>query len=309
MAIGTERYGSRTDTAVFLVCLVLSLVTLALPEALRRPIAGALRSTVLAPVLAVEREAVAAREQRQSTLVLRAERDSLALAAMRVPELKAENAQLRSLIRLGGQLGYGFVDAEVLHQTGLSDGLTLLLSAGRREGVGPLAPVIAPGGVVGMVLGADPHTSVAMAWTHPEFRVSAMVEGGRLFGVVAARRGEAAGEMMELRGIPYREGLAPGTPVVTSGLGGVFPRGVPVGTVQGVLSESGGWERTYLLRPAVHPAEVTHVMILLRSRVRDTLTTVFDTTAVPPRPPARPRLRAVPAPVVPPGPGAGRGGR
>lgn len=279
MAIGAERYGTRADTIAFLACLVLSLVILALPEALRRPVAGALRTTVLAPVLAVERQAVTAREQRQSAVRLRAERDSFALAAALVPELRAENAQLRSLLRLGGRLGYGFVDAEVLHQTGLTDGLTLLLSAGRREGVEPLAPVIAPGGLVGMVLSADPHTSVAMAWTHPDFRVSAMAEGGRLFGIVASGRSEASGEVMELTGIGYRQALPPGTAVVTSGLGGVYPRGIPLGSVQGVLRETSGWERTYLLRPAVHPAEVSHVMVLQPSRARDTLTAAFDTTA------------------------------
>jgi rod shape-determining protein MreC len=284
VAIVAERYGTRADTIAFLVCLVLALVALALPEALRRPIAGAMRTTIVAPVLAVERQAVTSREQRQSTVRLRAERDSFALAAAFLPELRAENAQLRALLKLGGRLGYGFVDAEVLHQTGLSDGLTLVLSAGRREGVAPLAPVVAPAGLVGMVLSVDPHSSVAMAWTHPDFRVSAMVEGGRLFGIVASRRVEPSGEMMELRGVPYREGLPLGTIVMTSGLGGVYPRGIPIGSVQGVLSEAAGWERTYLLRPAVHPAQVSHVMVLLPVRAQDTLTVDFDTAAAPPHP-------------------------
>ncbi len=276
MTIGTERYGSRADTAVFVVCLVLSLVTLALPEALRLPIAAALRRTVLLPVVTAERQAATAREERQDVLALRAQRDSLALAAALLPDLRAENAQLRALLRLSGRLGYGYVGAEVLHQTGLADGLTLLLSAGRRDGVEPLAPVVAPAGLVGAILSVDARTSVAMAWSHPDFRVSAMVEGGRVFGIVAARRGETAGEVMELTGIAYRETLPVGTPVVTSGLGGIYPRGIPIGTVQGVLSETAGWERTYLLKPAVHPAEVSHVMVLRLARAPDTLTAAFD---------------------------------
>ncbi len=276
MTIGTERYGSRADTAVFVVCLVLSLITLALPEALRLPIASALRRTVLLPVVTAERQAATSREERQDVLALRAQRDSLALAAALLPDLRAENAQLRALLRLSGRLGYGYVGAEVLHQTGLADGLTLLLSAGRRDGVEPLAPVVAPAGLVGAILSVDAHTSVAMAWSHPDFRVSAMVEGGRIFGLVAARRGEIAGEVMELTGIAYRETLPVGTPVVTSGLGGIYPRGIPIGTVQGVLSETAGWERTYLLKPAVHPAQVSHVMVLRLSRAADTLTAAFD---------------------------------
>jgi cell shape-determining protein MreC len=65
--------------------------------------------------------------------------------------------------------------------------------------------------------------------------------------------------------------------VVTSGLGGVFPRGIPLGTVEGPLSEAEGWERTYLVRPAVHPSEAGHVIVLRVARARDTLTTAFDT--------------------------------
>lgn len=280
MTIGAERYGSRADTAVFAACLVLALVALALPDALRGPIAGGLRRTILLPIVAVERGAVASREERQNVLTLRAQRDSLALAAALLPGLRSENAQLRALLRLGSRLSYGYVGAEVLHQTGLADGLTLLLSAGRRDGVAPLEAVIAPAGLVGTVLTVDRHVSVALAWTHPDFRVSAMVEGGRIFGIVAARRGETVGEVMELRGVAYRETLPVGTPVVTSGLGGVFPRGIPIGTVQGVLSETSGWERTYLLKPAVHPAQISHVMILSLARAPDTLTAAFDTSGV-----------------------------
>ena len=281
MTIGTERYGSRADTAVFVACLVLSLVVLALPEALRLPIASSLRRTVLLPIVTAERQATASREQRQDVLALRAQRDSLALAAALLPELRAENARLRALLRLSGRLDYGYVSAEVLHQTGMTDGLTLLLSAGRREGVEQLAPVVAPAGLVGSVLSVDAHTSVAMAWSHPDFRVSAMVEGGRIFGIVAARRGGTQGDVLELAGIAYRESLPIGTPVVTSGLSGIFPRGIPIGTVQGQLSETAGWERTYLLKPAVHPAQVSHVMVLRLERAADTLTAAFDTLPEP----------------------------
>jgi rod shape-determining protein MreC len=80
---------------------------------------------------------------------------------------------------------------------------------------------------------------------------------------------------MELRGVAYRDALQPGTPVVTSGFGGVFPRGIPIGTVAGVIAEAEGWERTYLLRPAVHPARAGHVLVLSRSRAADSLGTAF----------------------------------
>lgn len=275
MALGSERYGTRADTAALVACLALALTALALPEGLRAPIAGWLRRTVLWPVLTVERASALSAESRRRVAALKAERDSLDLAAIFLPELRAENARLRALLSLRSRLGYGFTAAEALHQAGVSDGLTLVLSAGREEGVRPLAPVVAAEGLVGMVRAVDRHTSVALAWTHPDFRAGAMVQDRKIYGIVTARRTQSSGEEMQLSGMPFREHLAPGTRVVTSGLGGVFPRGVPLGTVERILSESAGWERSYVLKPAVHPAEATHVLILTPRRSADTLSAAF----------------------------------
>ena len=283
-----DRYGTRADTAVFVACVVLSLIALSLPDGVRRPVSGALRSTVLYPLLTLEAQVSTVAESRQRLAELRSQRDSFALVAAALPALRAENANLRGLLGLGHRLQRGFVTAEVLHQAGVTDGLTLVLSAGRAQGVRELEPVVTAAGLVGVVRSVDPTTSVALAWTHPDFRASAMVEGRDVFGIVAARHDERSGDVMELRGVAYRDALTPGTPVVTSGLGGVFPRGVPIGTIEGVLSESEGWERTYLLRPAVHPAVADHVLILSAALAPDTLGgVVADTAAADTARPAR----------------------
>ena len=71
--------------------------------------------------------------------------------------------------------------------------------------------------------------------------------------------------VLELRGVPYGEDLPPGTMIYTSGLGGsagVYPSGVPIGVVLSVAEEQEGWSRTYAVRPVVHPASVSHVIVL-----------------------------------------------
>ena len=146
-------------------------------------------------------------------------------------------------------------------------GLTLLLSAGRNRGVEPMDPVVAPGGLVGVVLRTDARTSIAMVWTHPDFRASAMTADGRVFGIVAPYGSEGpAAPLLELRGVPFLERLPIGTQVYTSGLGsrlgGVYPRGIPIGTIADVGEEEEGWSRTYVVRPAVATGSVQQVIIL-----------------------------------------------
>ena len=87
--------------------------------------------------------------------------------------------------------------------------------------------------------------------------------GGQILGIVAPGDGSTPSEtLLELRGVPYRDSVPPGTPVLSSGLGGVFPNGIPVGTVIGLAQEDTGWERSYLVRPAANPGSATHVLIL-----------------------------------------------
>jgi len=114
----------------------------------------------------------------------------------------------------------------------------------------------------------DPRLSLAITWSNADFRASAMTVDGSAFGIIAAHLGSGADRyLLELRGVPFRNELRPGTAVVTSGLGGVYPEGIPVGTVLRELQTSEGWARTYLVRPAVIPSEVSSVMILRPERV------------------------------------------
>ena len=186
---------------------------------------------------------------------------------MMVTALESENDRLRKLLGLSRQLRWGFVPAEGLHNGGIGDEYTLTLTAGARAGIKPFSAIVAPEGLVGMVETVDPTMSLAILWSHPDFRVSAMAADGSAFGIVAAHLGDSASRyLMELRGVPYRNTLAPGTLIVSSGLGSVYPRGIPIGTVLGEAKTPEQWARTYLVRPAVMPADVNSVMVLLPQR-------------------------------------------
>ena len=267
MPLGADRYASRADTLLFLGCVGLSVAAMSLPDTWRDPIAQGLRQTVLAPFLALQQQTELLSAARAHYDAVVAQRDSAALAATFLPELRSENVRLRSLLGLGVRLGWGFVPAEVLHQPEPTNPLTFIVSAGRERGVRPLSAVVSAEGLVGIVSTVDAQTSVVLTWAHPEFRASAIAGDGSVSGIVAPHGAAGPGVwLLELQGVPYRQQVPEGTVILTSGLGGVFPRGIPIGTVVGLAGEAKGWERTYLIRPAIHPAALSHVMVLTAAR-------------------------------------------
>jgi len=255
------------DTLVAAGCAVVALVLLILPDGPRAAIAGTIRGSIVAPLVATQQRAGLARRAfvEHDSLVRIA--DSIIQRSQRLDEVAAENARLRDLLRLGRSLRWGFVPAEALVGRGMGADHTLLLSAGRRAGVERLSAVVAADGLVGVVQDVDETSSVAITWPHREFRVSATSADGSAFGIVAAYEGPGEeGYLLELRGVPFRAQIRAGTPIVSSGLGGIYPRGILIGTVLRQLDATSGWTRTYLVRPAVRPSDVTSVMILSPDR-------------------------------------------
>ncbi|MBA3341212.1 MAG: rod shape-determining protein MreC [Gemmatimonadaceae bacterium] len=280
MARAVRSSNTRVDLVVLGAAAILALVARGLPPNMRDPVASSMRRTFLAPLVMLQERAEASRRSLLLDDARTAIRDSVSLRAMTVAALESENDRLRELIGLGSRLQWGFIPAEAIHGRGIRDVTTMTLTSGSNAGVRRLSPVISPEGVVGMVSNVDPTMSEAMIWTHPDFRVSAMSEDGSAFGIVQANLGSATtGYLMELRGIPFRSSLKPGALIVSSGLGGVWPRGIPIGTVLEEVKTAEGWARTYLLRPSVPPADVGAVMILRSDRVTKGFENVWSSVA------------------------------
>ncbi len=263
----TSRTGTRTDLALLGAALAVALASLILPTAVRGKVQGSLRSTIAAPLVSAQAWAERGRSAigDHGRLVNRV--DSLAMGVQSTAPLRAENERLRSLLGLGQRLQWGFVATEVMHPPRGGDEHMVLLAAGSAAGVRPFDPLVVPEGLIGMVSAVDASSSTAILWTHPDFRASATTTDGVAFGIVAAHLGSGADRyLLEMRGVPFRSELKPGTMIVSSGLGNVFPRGIPIGVVLRETKTIEGWARTYLIRPIVSPDASTAAMVLLAAR-------------------------------------------
>src|SRR5688500_3539520 len=169
-----SRKARRRDLITAGAIVLFALILFALPAAYQRPLREVIRASALAPFLSAQ----ATLAYRRSTTVdvheLRAQRDSLSALVAAEATLAEENRKLRALLSLRARAGAGFVPAEVIHVGLAGAESTFLLNIGSEQGVKVGSPVLAPEGLLGIVVEVQKNSAQAIDWTNADFRVSAM---------------------------------------------------------------------------------------------------------------------------------------
>lgn len=249
--------GPRRRIDLFVVGVLLAAAGLlgTLSSDRRTAVTAELRSTVLAPFLGAHE--VAARQVRLARRLegVRRERDSL---ARKLTEARARSVGRRDLDAV---LDVEQADRDEVLAVRLGAARRRVgtprefaVRAGRRQGVEPPAGVFTAEGLLGVVRWAGEGTAGGEYWTHPDFRVSVRTGTGDASGIVRPSQ-EGGQPVMLLEGAPYQRDIPEGTVVYTSGLGGVYPPGIPVGTVRSLSGVESGWEKSYRVEAAVRPEQ------------------------------------------------------
>jgi rod shape-determining protein MreC len=278
-----SRKARRRDLLMAGAIVLVAFILFALPAAYQRPLRDLVRGSALAPFLSAQATLAYRRSTTVDVHALRAQRDSLAALVAAEATLAEENRRLRALIGLRARAGASFIPAEVLRLGVSGAESTFIINVGSAQGVRVDSPVLAPEGLVGRIVEVKENSALAIDWTHPDFRASAMTIDGQAYGIVEARRGNYREEdLMALTGAPFHTDLQPGTLIVTSGRGTLFPRGIPLGIILGIEEADTGWRKSYLIRPAARPEAVTHVLIGLTAGAGEDLAKLWNNTAAEP---------------------------
>lgn len=159
------------------------------------------------------------RELRNQLLVANARLTRLQTAAL-------DNAQLRELLNVAERNGLDVQLAPILDIDLDPVRQRLVLDSGSRAGVHVGQAVIDSGGLMGQVIAVTPAHSTVLLLTDPDHAVPVAVARNGVRLIVYGR-----GDRLELRDIPLSAGVEVGDEIVTSGLGGRFPAGFPVGKI------------------------------------------------------------------------------
>ncbi|MCY4574015.1 MAG: rod shape-determining protein MreC [Gemmatimonadetes bacterium] len=275
------RKHRRRDFHIVLGLLLLSLIAINLPVEAQREIGSALRGSVLRPFIEVQLIVARTRARARDYLTVRAQLDSALTFVASAATLAEENRQIRDLLDLYERSPSRLVAASVIRSGTSGSSSVFRLNAGAADGIRSFDAVVTARGLLGQVQEVGPGSSMGYDWSHPDFRVSAMIvtADGQAHGLVEAERGIfREQDRLVLRGTAYLSNLEPGAEVLTSGRGGAFPRGILIGWVREVAGVSAGWDISYYVDPAVYPGAATYAMVHI-GMPEDTLQAAADSAA------------------------------
>ncbi len=181
---------------------------------------------------------------------------SLALRSMRI--IEDENIRLRGLLDFSVGKGVEFLTARVIGYNLSGPLSSIVIDKGRKDGIKSLLPVLNQDGLVGKVVEVDDGSSVVELFAASGFGVSGMVVECGEVGIVTTR---GAGRLY-LEGLNLRTEIKAGDRVVSSGLGRVFPVGIPIGIVQSVALDPLGVHKVASVIPTVRLETVREVFVL-----------------------------------------------
>jgi rod shape-determining protein MreC len=204
---------------------------------------------------------------------LREEVQRLRVEALVSTETADENRRLRALLALKSRLPLETITGEIIAREWGGWVRSLTVNRGRGDDVRRLTAVISPDGLVGRVIDVRPGASIVQVLTDPTSTVGAHSLRTRAPGIVEGDpRGTIRFKYMARGGA----GLSVGDLVVTSGQGGVFPRGVPIGRVRSIDDRGAALFHYAALEPVVDFARIDEVLLVIGDRQPD-LTAYFPT--------------------------------
>jgi rod shape-determining protein MreC len=204
---------------------------------------------------------------------LRDENQRLRVDALSVSETGEENQRLRRLLELKTRLPLNTLTGEIIAREWGGWVRSLTVNRGRSDDVRRLTAVISPDGLVGRVVDVRPGAAVVQVLTDPTSTVGAHAVRTRTPGVV---EGEPRGTIRFKYQARDGGALQAGDLVVTSGLGGLFPRGIPVGRVRAIDDRGSALFSFATLEPAVDFARIDEVLLVTGDRMGD-VTAYFST--------------------------------
>lgn len=197
---------------------------------------------------------------RRENLRLRRQIDACRMETSRYREMLATQHRLQALLKFKEQILEPAVAAQVIARDPTGWFRSVIIDKGKRAGLKWDMPVVNASGVVGRVVSVSAHYAKVLLIIDQNSAVDGLDQRTRDRGMVKG----FSTNVCEMDYVAESADVAEGDLVVTSGLGGVFPKGLPVGTISNVSKKPGEFFKHVEVTPSVDFSKLEEVLVVLR---------------------------------------------
>lgn len=258
MASLTHLLSRRGEFLILILLLVLSGTLMLLSSSRKESFTRTITDAAVTPVQSVLTSGDELVGLRKENAKLRIDLSRSTLQIAELKESADENERLRTMLEIRGASANRLVAARVVAREATRDGRELKIDKGTQDGIRPDQCVITADGLVGKVTRVAPRSAFVRPLLARNCRVSSRLSRSRDEGILAWHGGATA----VLEFLPFRADAKEGDDVVTSGLGGIFPRGIPVGQVFAVSTNPKDGSSRVEVAPAVKFTAIEEVFVV-----------------------------------------------
>lgn len=253
-------FGRHRDRTILAITLLVSIAMLSLDQGTAMDAARGLGATLYAPLQALTQGAAEMVVLRRENEQLRRVVATLNLERMRLLQLRDERQELRRQAGFATERFPVLLPCEVVGRSTDPSQDMLQLGRGSADSIGVDMPVTAYGGLVGRVREATEKRALVETLSSPKLAVSCRDQRSGVIGILRWVRGS----QFALDRVDAVEDILIGDPLVTSGMGGVYPRGIPVGVVTRVDNSMDGISKSIDVRLYVEMGGLQDVFVVRR---------------------------------------------
>ena len=207
----------------------------------------------------------------QENQALRAENQELRQVVFQLTEKAAENERLQAMLEFRGKsVTFQMKAATVIGRDPGTFSYSIMINRGTQDGLRVNMPVVSTQGLVGHVMEAYGGTAKVRLLLDSGSSASAMIQRpqSRAVGVVEGNPAQLSS--LRMKNLTRDGDVIKGDKIMTSGLGGIYPKGLLIGEVMDVLDDEGGLMKHALIRPSVDFTRLEEVFVITAERIPTT---------------------------------------
>lgn len=198
---------------------------------------------------------------KEENKTLREENTKLKQEERELEILKSENNTLKEYLNLKNKYGeYNTIPAYLIEKTYSNYEKVIIINVGEKDGIKVNMPVISESGLVGHIISVTENTAKVQTILDTASNVSSEISTSNQSILIKGIQGNSS--QVRATNIPAETTLMPGDTVVTSGLGGIYPKGILIGTIKEVINTKNEMDRYAYIDTATDFNKLSTVLVI-----------------------------------------------